>query len=86
MCNEETFGVVEAAKILRVHQNTVLRLAKSGELRGAKIGKSWVFLVEDVRSYLRSTVRRQTNRRLERSAEGFAPRTRRRLSAPPSLD
>ena len=42
----------EVAEQLRVSSMTVYRLIKSGELRAARIGKSFRILPEDVDAYL----------------------------------
>jgi excisionase family DNA binding protein len=42
----------EVAEQLRVSAMTVYRLIKSGELRAARIGKSYRVLEEDVDAYL----------------------------------
>lgn len=66
----ETLGVDDCAEFLHVHRNTVLELAGSGELPGAQVGRSWVFLKEDVVAYLRKRINEQTaNRRALAEAE-----------------
>lgn len=42
----------EVAELLRVSSMTVYRLIKSGELRAARIGKSYRISEEDVDAYL----------------------------------
>lgn len=67
-----TFDVDECAAFLKVHSNTVLELAAKGELPGAKIGRAWIFVEDDVVDYLRAKVREQTMARkltIEQSAE-----------------
>ena len=49
-----SLGVNEAAQFLRMHRVTLLEKARSGEIPGAKPGKSWVFLEADLAAYLRS--------------------------------
>ena len=44
----------------------VIEKAGKGELPGAKIGKSWVFLRSDMIHYLRSEIRRQQTERQAR--------------------
>lgn len=58
-----TFDTDEAAGFLKVHPNTVLQLAEHGDLPGAKIGRAWVFLVEDLVTYLREQVYEQSQQR-----------------------
>ncbi|WP_374335291.1 helix-turn-helix domain-containing protein [Methyloversatilis sp.] len=54
-----TLDLIECAYFLRVDKSTAQELASSGELPGAKIGRSWVFLRSDLESYLRREVQRQ---------------------------
>ena len=49
-----TFNLREAAGFLRLHPEEMRQRAKSGRILGAKVGRSWVFLEEDLASYLRS--------------------------------
>ena len=59
----QTLDVDECASFLKVHPTTVLELAAAGELPGAKIGRAWVFLQDDVVEYLRGQVRAQVLQR-----------------------
>jgi len=56
MANNEyqTFDLYEAADFLKMHWQTLREKAVSGEIPAAKPAKQWVFLVEDLVSYLRS--------------------------------
>lgn len=79
----KTLNLEECAAFLKVHPNTVSDLAVTGELPGAKIGRAWVFVEDDVLDYLREQVRIQVERR--KSAQGtkviayyIAPEDRRR--------
>ncbi|MDP1708819.1 MAG: helix-turn-helix domain-containing protein [Gammaproteobacteria bacterium] len=49
-----TLDLVEAAAFLRMSPAVLRQKAKAGVVRGAKPGKRWVFLVEDLAAYLRS--------------------------------
>jgi excisionase family DNA binding protein len=49
-----TLDLNEAARFLKMHPQTVRRLAKAGVLPGAKPGKLWCFLEADLADYLRS--------------------------------
>ena len=49
-----TMGLKEAAEFLRVHPEELRRRAKAGQIPGAKVGRSWVFLAEDLAGFLRS--------------------------------
>lgn len=65
-----TLGVEECAALLRVDKSTILQLAQSGEIPGAKIGKAWVFIVEDVMNYLRMKVEQQVAERRAAAEDG----------------
>lgn len=59
----DTLNAVDAAAVLHADPETVLLLARKGDLPGAKIGKSWVFLRSDVLEYLSNRVKRETEQR-----------------------
>ena len=59
----DTLNAADAAAVLHADQETVLMLARKGELPGAKIGKSWVFLRSDVLEYLSNRVKQETDLR-----------------------
>ena len=63
MNSEETLGVSEAATLLHAENETVMLYARSGELPGTRIGKSWVFLKADVLSFLRNRILSDTEER-----------------------
>lgn len=44
----------EAAAFLKLHPEEVRRRAKAGLVPGAKLGKRWVFLLDDLAQYVRS--------------------------------
>lgn len=50
----KTLGLIEAAEFLKMHAEELRRRAKCGAIPGAKAGKRWVFLEDDLASYLRS--------------------------------
>jgi len=58
-----TLDIDECAEFLKVDRSTALRLAGGGELPGAKIGRAWVFLLDDLVEYLRTQVRSQARQR-----------------------
>ena len=65
----KTYDLIECADLLKVDRNTVLKIAGTGELPGAKIGRAWVFLEDDVLSFLRKKVQEQSNARLQGAHE-----------------
>jgi excisionase family DNA binding protein len=62
-----TLNLEETARFLKVHTETISRLAKTGQLPGAKIGRAWVFLEEDLIEYLREQIQIQQTMRMEES-------------------
>jgi excisionase family DNA binding protein len=59
-----TFDIDECADFLKVDRNTALKLAQQGDLPGARIGRAWVFLEDDIVEYLRVRVRQQMAARI----------------------
>lgn len=60
-----TFDLIECAEFLKVDRNTAMKLAGTGELPGAKIGRAWVFLEDDVVAFLRKKTQEQSLARLQ---------------------
>jgi excisionase family DNA binding protein len=50
----KTLGLQEAAAFLRCHPEELRRRAKMGAIPGAKVGRGWVFVEDDLAAYLRS--------------------------------
>ena len=50
----KTLTLVEAASFLKLHPEELRRRAKLGFIPGAKVGRAWVFLLEDLADFLRS--------------------------------
>ena len=50
----KTLGLNEAAVFLRCHPEELRRRARAGVVPGAKVGRAWVFLEDDLATYLRS--------------------------------
>jgi hypothetical protein len=53
----KTITLKEAAVLLKLHEEEVRRRAKLGLVPGAKPGKCWVFLEDDLVAWLRSQYR-----------------------------
>ena len=51
---QETLDLYEAADFLKMHWNTLREKAAAGLIPGAKLGKRWVFVKEDLVSFVRS--------------------------------
>ena len=52
-----TLDLRQAATFLRLHPQTVRKLAVAGEIPAAKPGKRWVFVEQDLADWLRSRYR-----------------------------
>ena len=50
----QTLDLHQAAAFLKMHPEEVRRRARLGQLPGAKAGKRWVFIEDDLAAYLRS--------------------------------
>ena len=50
----KSLGLTEAATFLHCHPEELRRRAKAGLVPGAKIGRAWVFLEDDLVTYVRS--------------------------------
>ncbi|WP_084711355.1 helix-turn-helix domain-containing protein [Nevskia ramosa] len=50
----KTLALQQAAELLHAHPSTIRRLAATGELSGAKVGRGWVFIEDDLIAYLRA--------------------------------
>jgi excisionase family DNA binding protein len=59
----KTLDIMECAELLKIERTHALTLAGNGTLPGAKIGRAWVFLEEDLVEYLRTEVRKQMRER-----------------------
>jgi excisionase family DNA binding protein len=53
----------EVAKLLRLNEQTVKRLANRGELPGFKIGGRWRFKRQDIENYIEEQKRRYIDRK-----------------------
>lgn len=73
MEHAETLNAAQAGAVLFADTETILTLARQGLLPGAKIGKSWVFLRQDVLEFLRSRIAQQTDDRRRQLQAAAAP-------------
>ena len=93
MQNHETLDIDEAAALLHAEPETVMQFARRGELPGTRIGKSWVFLREDVIAFLRQHILADTQARQLQATGGpiavtvspLAKTRRRRLPELPAI-
>jgi excisionase family DNA binding protein len=59
-----TCNVPEAASLLKIHENRVLKLIDRGDLPAAKIGRAWVMMERDVIAFAERQIAEQTACRL----------------------
>lgn len=59
----KTLDIDQCAEFLKIDKTTALGLAARGVLPGAKIGRAWVFLEDELAEYLRAQVRSQQRQR-----------------------
>jgi len=64
----KTLDIDECAEFLKVKSTVVSEMVGTGELPGARIGRAWVFLEEDLVDYVRTQIR---NQRRERQSAQF---------------
>lgn len=69
MSADETLNVDQAATLLHAENETVMQFARRGELPGTRIGKSWVFIREDVLTFLRLRIAQDTLERRHQHAK-----------------
>lgn len=63
METSETLTIAETAALLHADTETVMQLARRGDLPGTKIGKSWIFLRSHVLSFLADRIHTDTESR-----------------------
>jgi excisionase family DNA binding protein len=57
-CHMSTVGLQEACELLRVSPSTLMRRARAGIVPGARIGRQWVFVRDDLLQLVRETARK----------------------------
>lgn len=65
----QTLNLQQAAEFLKIHPVTLQAKAKSGEIPGAKPGKCWVFIDEDLINFLRSQYTEHGKRKASKNGE-----------------
>ena len=63
---ERHYKTAELAELLSVHEETVLRLARRGELRSVRVGSERRFPESAIRDYLERTSEKRNVVRLDR--------------------
>jgi excisionase family DNA binding protein len=72
-----TCNINEAARLLKVHEETVAEMIRSHKIPAAKIGRAWVMLERDLVEYIERQIQLQTAERLGRRS----PQVRRQRRA-----
>lgn len=67
---EETLDLQGVAALFRAEPETIAQYARAGELPGTKMGKSWVFLRDDVLAFLRKRILEETQERRGQRSDG----------------
>jgi len=66
----ETMDLHEVALLCRAEPETIAQYARIGLLPGTKMGKGWVFLHDDVITFLRQRIAEETQLRRTRTGSG----------------
>lgn len=82
---EDVIGADECAQLLRCTPEQVEDLARLGDLPGFKIGRSWLFVRDDLLAYLAAKARAEAEERRSRRQTTPVPVKTSRRRAPPSL-
>lgn len=93
MNTDDTMDSVQVGALLRADPETIMQLARKGQLPGARIGKVWIFLRTDVLDFLKKKIEADTaERRKARISDPRQPSAVlvaqppvRRRTAPPVL-
>lgn len=59
---DQVFTVEEAAKYLKVHEQTVYKMVRSGQLPAVKIGREWRIHKETLDKFLKGELQTENNR------------------------
>ena len=78
-----TLDIDGAAEMLKASPETIRELAATGRIPAVKIGRAWLFVIEDLIVWLREQSRLQRN--THDAAAALAPRKQRRRRAIPTL-
>jgi excisionase family DNA binding protein len=82
----DTIDSAECADLLRCTPDQVEELARTGEIPGLKLGRSWLFVRHDLLAYLAEKARQEAEQRRAKRQPGvvqMTPKPRRRV--PPRL-
>jgi hypothetical protein len=82
----EIIDADQCAELLLCTRQQVEARARTGDLPGLKIGRSWVFVRADLLVFLAEKARADALARRTKHAPSITPIVRRRRNIPPSLD
>ncbi|PYU84074.1 MAG: hypothetical protein DMG51_11065 [Acidobacteria bacterium] len=68
------FTAPETAAQLQIELDTLYRYARSGDLRGEKVGKVWRFTEDDIRDFISARGHHPTTDEIDRYSDGLANR------------
>ena len=87
----KTLGLKEGATLLFLAPESLRQMDASGKVPGARVGKRWVFLEEDLEEFIRSRYRKNrqapqteaicSTKKARRSGSSSPPRTESELDA-----
>ena len=81
----ETIDSAQCAELLRCTPEQVEELARTGEIPGLKLGRSWLFVRADLLAYLAEKARKEAEERRSRRQPGVMPMVKPRRRVPPPL-
>ncbi len=51
--SKQIYSATEAAKILGIHRNTVIRYCNEGEIKGRKLGRKWLISKSEIEKLIK---------------------------------
>ena len=81
----DTIDAIECAELLRCRPEQVEELARTGEIPGLKLGRSWLFVRHDLLAYLAEKARQEAEQRRAKRQPGVAQLVKPRRRVPPRL-
>lgn len=84
----ETIDSGQCAELLRCTPEQVEELARTGEIPGLKLGRSWLFVRQDLLAYLAEKARQEAEQRRAKRQPGatsIAHQVKPRRRVPPAL-
>ena len=63
LVSDDVLDAKEVAKILKVHQRTVIRLAEHGELKAFRVGDLWRFRRIDIEEFINKQIEQKSDQK-----------------------